>query len=206
MTGRQRRVRGPGAARRLAAGVVAVALASMIGGYAAGNGVKAGDDSGGCTPSSVATLRARAERGAAADQKALADALVEARCVGQDLAEAARWYQASARGGNVDAKFRLGMMYLDGRGVPPSVRQGAAWLLEAAEGGHPKSQYAIGSLYASGRGVTQNYVQAHKWITVSIRDDDEHAREVLKTLERMMTPAELAAAARQADEWRQAHK
>jgi len=190
---------------RLVAGAVIVALA-FLGGQQGDDVVRAADDSNDCTSFSIATLRARAERGSAAAQLALADALVEARCVEQDLREAARWYQASARGGNVDAKFDLGMMYLEGRGVPPNARRGAAWLLEAAEAGHAKSQYAIGSLYASGRGVDQDYVRAYAWITLSTRDDDEHGREVLKTLAGMMTPAELAAAVRQADQWRQAHK
>jgi hypothetical protein len=41
--------------------------------------------------------------------------------VGQDAAEAARWYGKAAEAGSVDALFNLGVCYETGNGVPVSL-------------------------------------------------------------------------------------
>lgn len=167
---------------------------------------RAAQDSQVCAASSIETLRKLAEGGSPEAQKELAGALVTGQCVKQDLVEAARWYQESASRGNADAKFRLGMMYLQGEGVSVNPSRGQALLRQAAEAGHAQGQYAIGSLYASGRGVRKDHVQAYKWIKLSIRDDAERESEVLKGLTRDMTQAEIAAAERQVADWKRAHE
>lgn len=47
-----------------------------------------------------------------------------------------RALQARAQAGDVEAQYRLGVMYLDGQGVPADELEAERWLTRAARGGH----------------------------------------------------------------------
>lgn len=55
-----------------------------------------------------------------------------------------------AKDGVVEAKFRLGRAYLDGKGAPPSLEEGARWMLQAAEAGHSEAAFILATLYTIG--------------------------------------------------------
>jgi TPR repeat protein len=55
--------------------------------------------------------------------------------VGQDDAEAVRWYRTAAEQGNVIAERQLGLVYALGRGAPQSDETAARWLNLAAGSG-----------------------------------------------------------------------
>jgi hypothetical protein len=144
-------------------------------------------DGSGCTAERVERLKGAAMRGSTAAQAELGSLLAEGRCV------------------DLDAKFSLGMIYLQGGGVSPDMRVAVTLLMEAAQGGHARAQYAVGSLYASGRGFVKDRIQAYKWINLSMRGEEEHTRAVLATLAKGMTAEEITAAEREVAEWRRAH-
>ena len=48
--------------------------------------------------------------------------------------------------GNPDAEYRLGLMYLEGRGVANSRDQAIRWLRSAAEKGHSHAAAALDAL------------------------------------------------------------
>jgi len=55
--------------------------------------------------------------------------------VGQDNAEAARWYRMAAERGHADAQSNLASLYVTGRGVPQDYVRAYAWFNLAAEQG-----------------------------------------------------------------------
>ena len=78
-----------------------------------------------------------------------------------DDAEAVRLYRQAAEQGNADAQFNLGVMYLDGDGVPQDDAEAMRWFRQAAEQGNAQAQtnlgvpqddaMYLGNMYVSGR-------------------------------------------------------
>jgi TPR repeat protein len=60
--------------------------------------------------------------------------------------------------GHVGAQFRLGFMYLEGRGVSESAAEAAKWFREAAEQGYSDAQFNLGTMYTHGQGVQLDVV------------------------------------------------
>src|ERR1022692_1580407 len=67
--------------------------------------------------------------------------------VGQDYAEAAKWYHRAAEQGFCKAQFNLGLKYVYGHGVAQDYVQGYMWMELAA----PKANVADGKRYAATR-------------------------------------------------------
>ena len=64
-----------------------------------------------------------------------------------NVEEAARWYAIAARGGLAEARFRLGMLHLEGRGVAPSTTFAENYLAQAASQGHADAMAQLGLLF-----------------------------------------------------------
>ena len=67
-------------------------------------------------------------------------------------------------------QFYLGVMYMDGRGVPKDDSEAVKWYRKAveqyrksAEQGYARAQYNLGVMYANGRGVAKDESEAVKW-------------------------------------------
>ena len=76
-----------------------------------------------------------------------------------------------------------------------------------AEQGDADSQNNLGFLYYHGQGVPQDYVQAHIWFNLSAAGlppgkDLDSAAENRDNVAKLMTPAQIAEAQRQAGKWR----
>jgi hypothetical protein len=88
--------------------------------------------------------------------------------VEQDYSEALKWYRKVAEQGDsfleVDAQYRLGVMYRRGEGVSANNAKAARWFREAAEQGETRAQYSLGVMYAYGEGVPENDAEAVKWL------------------------------------------
>jgi len=61
----------------------------------------------------------------------------------QDLAQAAKLYQQAAENGQVEAMFRLGGMYSQGKGVAKNLEEARKWWALAAEKGHPSAKVQL---------------------------------------------------------------
>jgi len=81
-----------------------------------------------------------------------------------DDTKAVAWYRKAAERGEANAQYILGLMYLDGRGVPQDDRQAENWYRKAAEQGYASAQVNLGLMYVSGRGVSKDDVQAVAWL------------------------------------------
>ncbi len=54
--------------------------------------------------------------------------------------KAFEWYKKAAEQGNVDAQFKLGEYYRDGKGVVQDLEKAVEWFTKAAEQGHAKAK------------------------------------------------------------------
>lgn len=78
-------------------------------------------------------------------------------------AKAIDWYNKVANQGNAEAQYRLGKMYLDGKGVKQDDKQATNWFEKAAKKDHPQSQSQLGDMYLKGKRVEQDYGKAFSY-------------------------------------------
>jgi len=83
-----------------------------------------------------------------------------------DYVGAAKEWRPLAEQGNPVAQFNLGLLYLDGHGVPQSPVEAANWFRRAAEQDYTQAQHNLGAMYGSGQGVKRDLVQAYKWLNI----------------------------------------
>src|ERR1700733_10989728 len=83
-----------------------------------------------------------------------------------DYVGAAKEWRPLAESGNASAQFNLGLLYLDGHGVPQNPAEAANWFRRAAEQDYTGAQHNLGAMYGSGQGVKRDYVQAYKWLNI----------------------------------------
>ena len=65
-----------------------------------------------------------------------------------------------ANSNNVISQYKLGICYLDGKGVGIDYNESLKWLKKAAEFGHAKALEALGMCYYFGKGVDKDYNKA----------------------------------------------
>ncbi len=96
------------------------------------------------------------EKGLAAySEKRYAQALVE-------------WYPM-AKEKNPQAEYYLGVMYLNGLGLPYDATQGRIWLQRSANRGYDKAQFELGQLYIAGQQIEKNLDQGIRWLLSAAR-------------------------------------
>jgi uncharacterized protein len=84
----------------------------------------------------------------------------------RDYVAAAKEWQPLADQGDAVAQYNLGLLYLDGHGVPQSLAQAVDWFRRAAEQDYAPAQHNLGAMYGSGQGVKRDYIQAYKWLNL----------------------------------------
>jgi uncharacterized protein len=72
-----------------------------------------------------------------------------------DYAAALRLFRPLAEGGEAQAQFALGYMYVRGNGVAPDPAQAASWYRKAADQGYAIAQIGLSDLYSEGKGIAQ---------------------------------------------------
>ena len=83
-----------------------------------------------------------------------------------DYVGAAKEWRPLAEEGDATAQYNLGLLYLDGHGVPQNITEAANWFRRAAEQDYTQAQHNLGAMYGSGQGVKRDYVQAYKWLNI----------------------------------------
>jgi len=83
-----------------------------------------------------------------------------------DYTKAYNEWRPEADQGDAFAQYNLGLLYIDGHGVPQDYVEAAKWFRRAAEQGNTEAQHNLGAMYGSGQGVRRDYVQAYKWLNV----------------------------------------
>jgi TPR repeat protein len=107
--------------------------------------------------------------------------------------------------GDAYAQWMLGTRYHNGEGVPRDDAQAMRWFVRAAEQGYADAQATSGAYYWAGRGVPKNLSKAYFWSTLALHQGDSSMESRLQGLALQMTPAQVAAAQSQADDWLRQH-
>jgi TPR repeat protein len=111
------------------------------------------------------SLRIAARDGNPSAQFAVALRLGEGRGVGQDLAQAVRWYSRSAQQGFSLAQYRLGTYYERGLGIAKNLPRALSWYRRAAENGNVKAMHNLAVLATSRQMGEPDYVLAAQWFS-----------------------------------------
>jgi localization factor PodJL len=112
----------------------------------------------------------------------------------KNMAEARRWTERAAEGGDRSAMHNLALYEFRGEGGPQDLAAAARWFRKAAEAGVVDSQYNLALLYETGSGVEKDLGEAYKWFSVAAQGGDAQARANAVDLEAKLSPAQLAAA------------
>ena len=163
---------------------------ALVTAYAAAvKGVEAGE------PGALAKLKAIAEAGHPPAQFYLGK-LYESgeHGVKQNLAEARRWTERAAQGGDPAAMHNLALYAFRGEGGSQDLMAAARWFRAAAEQGVVDSQYNLGLLYQSGSGVDRDPVQAYAWFAIAAAGGDPQARANARELASRLSDQQRASA------------
>jgi localization factor PodJL len=105
-----------------------------------------------------------------------------------DPAEARRWTERAAEGGNRHAMHNLGIAYIEGVGGPKNSATASQWFRRAADLGLVDSQYNLAALYERGLGVPKNGAEAYKWYLIAAKTGDDEARKSAVRVRANLTP------------------
>jgi TPR repeat protein len=112
-------------------------------------------------------LKAKAEKGDAEAQLALAGCYSTGTGTSRDPAKAARWHRKAAEQGLARAQLLVGFDYANGYGMKPDNAQAFKWMRLAAEQGLAEAQLDLGLWLAKGMGVRPDAVEAVKWFRLA---------------------------------------
>jgi hypothetical protein len=73
----------------------------------------------------------------------------------------------AAEQGQVEAQYRLGMLYYRGTGVIQDYEAGAGWVRRAADRGMTDAMYQMGLLCLTGKGVAVDHLQSYVWFNLA---------------------------------------
>lgn len=91
----------------------------------------------------------------------------------------------------VNAQYRLGVLYQDGRGVLQNYSESEKWCRKSAEHGFPDAQFMLGRMYATGKGVPKDLVLAHAWLNKAASKGIVEAESYRDLLMLRMSSAEI---------------
>jgi len=118
-----------------------------------------------------------------------------------DYAAAAKEWEQEGNAGNAAAQYNLGMLYVDGKGVPQDYNEAAVWFRRAADQGYTKAQHNLGAMLGSGQGVKRDYEQAYVWMSLCAAAGDAGCESQRDQLAEKLSKSKLARAQRRAREW-----
>lgn len=101
--------------------------------------------------------------------------------VGENKAEALRWYKCAASQGHADAQYRCAMMYREGDGTRPDQEKAIEWCRRSALQDHVKAQTVLGIMYYGGdRSVPENTARGVYWLEKAKDNGSREAEELWK--------------------------
>lgn len=136
----------------------------------------------------LAHLRQAAAAGDATGQFELARAYERGIGTSQDMAEALRWYNASAEQGFPDALNDLGWLYAQGaEGLRRDERKSIDYFARAAEKRHPEALFNYAAMIDDGKVPGRSRADAGQYLYDSIRAGNEDAVRLLRENPKMFS-------------------
>ena len=80
-----------------------------------------------------------------------------------DFQQAADLWLADAYRGTADAQFNVGVLYIEGKGLPLDRGEAIFWFTKAADQGHPEAQYNLGHLLLEQSGDVDKIREGIEW-------------------------------------------
>lgn len=118
----------------------------------------------------------------------------------QNYAKAKELFQKTADQGNARGQFNLGVMYYRGEGMKQNLAKAADLFTKAGMQNFQEAQFNIGVMEAKGEGRTADIGKAYAWFSLAQENGNTRTAEVLKNIEREVTPEELAILKKMAEE------
>src|ERR1700736_1533828 len=118
-----------------------------------------------------------------------------------DYVTAANEWRPLAEKGDAPSQFNLGLLYVDGHGVPQDFGQAVNWFERSAKQDYVKAQLNLGAMYGGGKGVKRDYVQAYKWLNVCAAKGDMRCQSERDLVARKLSRSQLVTAQQLASEW-----
>ena len=109
--------------------------------------------------------------------------------------------QGRREGARQRPRTSLGLMYVDGRGVPKDETQAVAWFRKSADQGDADAQANLGLMYKSGRGVPKDEAQAVPWYRKAVEQGVANAQFNLGFMYEYWTSAVFRRTRAQAAAW-----
>ena len=125
---------------------------------------------------SVELMKRYADQGAPWAKNILGEMYSAGHGVPENKAEALKYYQTSAEGGDIYGMLSLGQMYSRGDGTSQNYKLAAIWLKQAATLGLAEAQCQLGELYITGDGVVKSHAEAMKWLQLAVDQGHIHAK------------------------------
>lgn len=97
----------------------------------------------------------------------VADALHQQALLTAGSAEALAALRRAGERGHLEARYELGNVYLEGRGVKADPNEARLWLERAAWAGHAAAQNDLGRLFTSGLVGEPDFVEAATWFRLA---------------------------------------
>jgi uncharacterized protein len=116
----------------------------------------------------------------------------------RDIAAAANWYRKAAEAGNPLGENNLADLYLRGQGLPQDNAAAFRWFQKAAAQGHSGARIKLGYMYAEGQGTEKDPEAAYAWITAASLAQDPRGSDLLRSLETVLSPQQIARARQRA--------
>lgn len=98
------------------------------------------------------------------------------------------YYQKAAAKCHPYAQYMMGIMELDGKGVPKNWHLAVTHIRKAAYQGAREAQYQLGLLYLRGIGVQQSDTKAYGWLKIALEEVTDITPEVIVFLIDKMNP------------------
>jgi TPR repeat protein len=102
----------------------------------------------------------KAEAGDVASQVSLASGYKD----NKEYRLAAMWFRKAADLGDVQAQYRLGLLFSEGKGVAKDEKQAVTWYMGAAGQGMPEAEDCLGLDYVLGEGVPRDFDLGLRWL------------------------------------------
>jgi TPR repeat protein len=91
-------------------------------------------------------------------------------------------FQNAAKEGNIDAQFKLGMLFIKGDVTERKPAEGIKWLRKAAQRDYLAAQIKLGELYLKGIDVKTDFTEAAKWFQKAAKQGDADAQYILANM------------------------
>jgi len=114
---------------------------------------------------------------------------------------AAHLLRPLAEEGAAAAQSGLGVLALNGWGVPQDSAEALKWLRRAADQGEGRALFSLGIMSVNGLGVPQDDVQAFAWFDCADRQGEANGAIGRDALAQRMSPEQVEQARRLAREW-----